>query len=142
MGTKAMDAVRNAHTKKHLGSKRAFKPPERLKGKNNKAKDPTNFNLSLQWMQGSDAWRILNTRIHNAMLARWQILTAAARCRNYEGPTDNAEISKNPEKARRAWNAWIETAAVHLDWLRVQMIDLLNKRKFHDLREVVEMMSK
>jgi hypothetical protein len=131
-----MDVVRNAHTG------HAFKQPDRLLGKKNKAKDPTHFKLSLNWMQGSDAWRILNTRIHNGMLARWQILTAAARYRNYKGPTDNAEISRDPVKARCAWNAWIASDDVNLDWLRVQMITLFNKEKFHDLREVVQMSSK
>jgi hypothetical protein len=93
-------------------------------------------------MQEQDAWCILNTRIHNAMLARWQILKADARSRNYKGPTDNAEISKDPEKARSAWIEWIVSRDVHLDWLRVQMITLLNKETFHDLREIVKMIAR
>ena len=98
--------------------------------------------FSLHWMKENDAWRILNTRIHNAMLARWQILKAAARNRDYKGPTDNAEISKDPDKARSAWTAWIISDVVNMDWLRVQMHILLKKEKFHDLREIVMMLAK
>ena len=92
-------------------------------------------------MQEQDAWRILNTRIHNAMFARWQILKAADRSRNYKGPTDNAEISKDPKKARSAWIEWIVSDDVHLDWLRVHMSTLFKIEKFHDLREVVDMLA-
>ena len=112
----------------------------RSKGKN-KAQDSHRKFVSLQWMQQQDAWQILNTRIHNAMLARWQILKAAARSRNYKGPTNNAEISKDPEKARSAWIEWIASDHIHLVWLRVQMSTLFKKEKFHDLREVVDMVA-
>ena len=93
-------------------------------------------------MTEDDAWCILNMRINKAMLARWQILKAAARLRNYMGPTDNAAIAKDPEQARTDWIAWLQSDRVHMDWLRVYMHTLLQKEKFGELRELIIRMSR
>ena len=98
--------------------------------------------FSLSEMTEEDAWCILNMRINKAMLARWQILKAAARDRNYVGPTDNAAIAKDPEQARSDWIAWLQSDRVHLDWLRVYMHTLLQKEKFGELRELIIRMSR
>ena len=98
--------------------------------------------FSLANMTEDDAWCILNMRINKAMLARWQILKAAARDRNNVGPTDNAAICKDPEQARSDWIAWLRSDGVHIDWLRVFMHALLQKEKFAELRELIIRMSR
>ena len=90
----------------------------------------------LNLLTGDAAWLCMSS-IKGGHLIRWQVLKAAAKERDYKGPISYKDIANDPERARSAWLAWLQTKEFHLKWLHVKLDDLMSKAKFESFRRIL-----
>ena len=88
------------------------------------------------WFTAESAWLCMSN-FKGGRLVRWQILKAAAKERDYNGPITQKAIEKDLNSAESAWTQWAYTKVSNIAWFHLKLEMLLEKKKFRQFRQLL-----
>jgi hypothetical protein len=86
------------------------------------------------WFTAESAWLCMSN-FKGGRLVRWQILKAAAKERDYNGPITQKAIEKDLSSAESAWTQWASTKVSNITWFHLKLEMLMEKKKFRQFRQ-------